>query len=431
MSSEFNILRPWESLDGWQKEYIECEQDCFLMTGRQCGKSAAMSIKAGERAIRKPNRDILIIALTEKQAYQLFFKVLNYLSAKYPSMIMKGKDKPTKHEIKLKNKSVIRCYATGLNGFGLRGFTITDLFVDECREISREVFTSITPMLSVTKGTIDVGSTPGGKEGYFFECSKPDSGFKRFFQSAEDCPRVSKEHLERERKRMTALEYAQEHLAQFLDEFRRIFNEQLLAACFKDSVRAQTDKYLGVDVARYGGDKNAFVICSAGEDKYYINSCETTERKGINETYSKILQLEEQNNFKKILVDDAGVGGGLTDFLIEKFRSKIVGINNASRPIEAKTDGIQKKKRILKEDLYSNTLMLMEQGALEMAYNDELHQSLASMMFEYNERGQVIIYGKNNHLAEALVRALWGARKKALNIWVSYTGDDRLRLGQN
>ena len=43
---EYDILKPWETLDPWQKEYIESEGNCFLLTGRQSGKSTAMSIKA-------------------------------------------------------------------------------------------------------------------------------------------------------------------------------------------------------------------------------------------------------------------------------------------------------------------------------------------------------------------------------------------------
>ena len=55
---EYNLNRPWETLDEWQKEYISYEGNCFLLTGRQCGKSTAMSIKAATIAATKNNSNI-------------------------------------------------------------------------------------------------------------------------------------------------------------------------------------------------------------------------------------------------------------------------------------------------------------------------------------------------------------------------------------
>jgi intein/homing endonuclease len=128
-----------------------------------------MSIKIGDCAAKeKTPCDYLVIAFTEKQAYQLFFKTLMYIEEKYSYLLTKkGKDKPTKHEIKLKNGVVIRCYAAGITGAGLRGFTIKKLFIDEAAPMAREIFASVSPMISVTGGTIDISSTPQGKQGFF------------------------------------------------------------------------------------------------------------------------------------------------------------------------------------------------------------------------------------------------------------------------
>jgi len=71
----------------------------------QSGKSAAASIKAGRRAAMNKNRAIYMLAFTEKQAYNLFFKNPN-VSKKpnTPTQIKYDKgDRPTKHIITLKN----------------------------------------------------------------------------------------------------------------------------------------------------------------------------------------------------------------------------------------------------------------------------------------------------------------------------------------
>ena len=149
MTITYDIFTPWKSLDPWQKEYIEAKGNCILLCGRQSGKSAAASIKAGKRAVSNGNSRVLMIAFTENQAYALFFKTLQYLKVVHPNMIKRGLDRPTKHIINLKNGSQIMCYAAGKYGDGLRGHTVTDLFIDEAAAMAKEVWEACSPMLSV------------------------------------------------------------------------------------------------------------------------------------------------------------------------------------------------------------------------------------------------------------------------------------------
>jgi hypothetical protein len=213
---EYDINKPWLTLDQWQKDYIAEEGNCFLLCGRQSGKSAAMSIKIAEKAIaeKKPG-DYLVIALTENQAYALFFKTLMYLEARYPNQIKRGLDKPTKHEINLKNGITINCYAAGQYGDSLRHYTLLRLFMDEAAPMAKEIWIATSPMLSVTNGVCDMASTPRGRSGFFYDCSQR-ADFRQFYVSAEQCPRHKKEFLEGEKQNMSALAYAQEYLRRSL-----------------------------------------------------------------------------------------------------------------------------------------------------------------------------------------------------------------------
>src|SRR3990167_9668126 len=96
IEKEYNLARPWTTLDDWQKEYIfetDPNKDCFLLCGRQVGKTTAMSIKAVELCVNhyKKGEFILINSITEKQAYHMLAKALAYAQAKYSKFIMKGK----------------------------------------------------------------------------------------------------------------------------------------------------------------------------------------------------------------------------------------------------------------------------------------------------------------------------------------------------
>lgn len=423
---EYNLTKPWLTLDDWQKKYIETRENCFLLTGRQCGKSTAMSIKAGEIATQYSNQDILIVAYTEKQAYELFSKVENYLEMRYSNMICRGREKPTKHEIRLKNNSIIRCHACGQTGSGLRGFSLTYLFMDESAPMSDEIFTSLLPALSVTGGKVDMSSTPRGKEGFFYRCSLRDD-FVKFYISAEDCPRHKKEFLEQQRKNMSELEYAQEFLAVFLDELRRIFNDELIKKCCtlkRLALLENRDYFMGVDVARMGEDLSTFQIIRKINNDY----CEqveslSTSKQLITQTTDKIIELNKIYDFKEIGVDDGGAGAGVFDILLreESTRRKTKALNNATRPLDKEG---KKSKRILKEDMYFNLLTMMERDKIKLLDDDDLILSLKSIQYEYvakEGRERIFrIFGAYSHHVEGLIRACWLISQcKNLNIWIS------------
>ena len=59
---------------------------------------------------------------------------------------------------------------------------------------------------------------------------------------------------------------------------------------------------------------------------------------------------------------------------------------------------------------------MMEQGKIEMIDSTKLLSSLRSMTFEFTEDKNLKITGRNNHLAEAFVRACWCVKNQGLNI---------------
>ncbi len=418
MEVDYNIFEPWKTLDPWQKKYIETEDNCFVLCGRQSGKTAAASIKFGDRARKNKNQIILMLAYTEKQAYNLFFKTLMYLKAVCPNMIKKGPDKPTKHIIKLKNGSEIMCYAAGLTGEGIRTFTVTSLVIDEAAPMAREVFIATMPMLSVTGGTLDIISTPRGKEGFFYECSKRED-FTKFYVSAEDCPRHSKEFLKSQKEAMSQLEYAQEYLAQFLDELRRVYSDNWIKkVCIgkrRKTILQNRSYYIGCDVARRDRDEFTFEIFDKiNRDNLIQIENIVTKNIPIPENTRKIIELNKKYNFKKEFIDSGGMGISVCDILREDEanKRKVVEINNASRRFEI--DGQEKKKGILKEDLHENVIMLGDQNKLILLDDDDLKLSMASVQYEIIN-GKARYFGNDTHIAEGVTRGCWCTKDKSLN----------------
>jgi len=416
-------------LDRWQEEVLKHEGNITMRCGRQVGKSTVVSIKAGEFARDHPGTTTLVIAPAQRQSSLLFDKIRGECNRMVDQKEIEYADEPTLTRIRLTNGSAIYSLPAGRTGYFIRGFTIDLLIVDEAAYVPESVWRAVIPMVAVSrklrgKGWIILLSTPFGKGGYFFDTFH-DPDFKTFHVTSEQCIRIPKTFLDKEKKRMTKAEYAQEYLGEFIDDWNQFFQTALIKKCmtlpiwdFKTNYSIRNSYYLGVDIARYGGDENAFVVTEIDhKNRLRVVQASTTDRVALTDTVGRILELDNLFKFKRIFIDDAGVGGGVMDILLEKVGRRAVGLNNAKRGIEkAETP---RQRGLLKEDLYSNLLLLMEQSRIDMITDLKLLESLKSVLFEYTTERNLRIYGKYTHLCEALVRAAWCVRDRGLKIFLA------------
>ncbi len=410
-------------LDNWQQKILDTEGNICLRSGRQVGKSTIIAIKAAHYAANHKNKTVLIIASVERQAQLLFEKVMAYLFDNHKAKIQKGKDKPTKHKVKLTNNTTILCLPTGLSGFGIRGYTVDMLIADEAAFIPEEVWTAVTPMLAVTRGKIILLSTPFGKGGYFYRCFN-DPKFTTFHVSSEDCPRKDQDFLDQEKKRMTSVQYAQEYLGEFIDELRQFFPTELVRSCMtarREGLSlspASPGKYfLGVDVARMGGDEAVLVTVKLDNKKNLtMIDMDIKEMIYTTEIVKNVKYHNLKYNYKRIYIDSTGMGYAVYDPLLmdNKTKRKVVAIDNAQRNLD--NEG-KKLKSLMKEDLYNNLLVLMEQGKIQLLDETEVLLSLKSIQKEY-VNNKLRIHGHYSHITEALIRAAWCVKDKRLNIWI-------------
>jgi len=409
-------------LDKWQSEVLCSEEDNLaIRAGRQVGKSTVVALKAALYALRNPRKTVLIIASVDRQAQLLFEKVVETILLLNKDQIGKKKDKPTKHHMKLRNGTKIYCLPTGRSGYGIRGYTVDLLIADEAAFIPEEVWVAVVPMLATTRGKVILLSTPFGKQGYFYECFN-DPNYKTFAVSSEKCPRIPKDFLEKQKEKMTKLQYAQEFKGEFLEELTQFFSTDLIDNSLTlDSWfhHQSAELYLGVDVARYGGDECAFVIVEyKNKNDLSLVHVETSTKVSAAETIERIINLHNIYKFRKIYIDDAGLGGPIFDVLLEtsSVGGRVIGLNNASRSIER---GEGRRKRLLKEDMYGNLKRLMEQNKIKMIKHLDLRRSLASIQFEYSDSDNLKIFGKYSHISEAAIRAAWCVMAKGLKLFVA------------
>ena len=421
--------------DDWQLKFLETKGNKQLCTGRQVGKTEVCAKDAGDFATSHSKATILMIAPTERQAGILFEKTLAYLFDNFKLQIKTGKDRPTKSKIELKNNTKIICIPCGSEGTGIRGYTIHRLYADEASRIPENVWSAVTPQLLTTGGDMILLSTPFGREGFFFNMWKSDN-FSHFYANSEEVIRnrkisdtwseLQREHalkfLADEKLRMTRMEYQQEYVGEFVEDLMQLFKDELIRKC--QTLKPQSPQefhtyFLGVDIGGRGGDESVFTIIDRTDRKLLeMAECIIENYDMTTMSERQILHLDNNWNFKKIYIDDGGMGVGVFDHLIEidQTKRKTIPINNARRALDKDED---RKKKLLKEDLYNNLLCLMERGEIKLLDNPEIFQSLKSVQFEYTDSKEMKIFGNYTHIAESLIRAAWCHKDKSLNPFVA------------
>jgi len=433
---------PFE-LDEWQMDVLAAEGNLCICSGRQVGKSMVIAIKVSEFIASKKGVSVLVVSVTEDQAELMIQKILLYLHDNHSKLIARGKDRPTKHVIKLTNGSEVKSKAVGQYGLGILGLTIDVLVCDEAAYMPEAIWASATPMLLTTGGQIWLLSTPNAQTGYFYEAyTNPGMGFKTFHVNSEDVAarrpepmrRTMQAYLLREKDRMTSLQYSQQYLAQFLEELNQLFPDVLISDSqtlqrlslinpLQESLNsfASGEFFLGVDVARMGGDESTFEVLekrgtSLG-DSFFHRENLMLKYTLTTETIDKILELDRFYDFKTIYVDDGGLGVAVFDQLLkeDQTKGKVVAINNASRALDRDD---KRHRKLLKEDLYINLKRMMERKQIYLLDDNEVFTSLKSIILEFTQKtGEIRIYGRYSHIAEGLIRAAWAVRNTHLNIY--------------
>lgn len=366
---------------GYQKRFLEDESGYVSwVAGRQVGKSLSLANRALHHALTKPNYKIMIASSSLKQARIIFD---NIRAGIYHPFIQEHVVSDSLTRISFKNGSLIENVVAGLTGRTSRGFSPDELYIDEAASIPAKVFAALTPSIAATHGKLIMTSTPFGKRGRFYESTKlPFYSVHRV--SALDCPLITKEFLEQERNSMTDMEFRQEYLAEFVAEADTWFSPDLVLQCINDQTFIhnpnEQDTYLGVDLARFGTDDSVYTLVQAQKNGVLrVFEIQSTSRLPLTDAIGRIKALHKEWHFRRIFVDETGLGAGVADVIRE-----------SNLPITPVTFTLEEK-----EVMYKGLKRLMEntvEGKTPCVWlpdNQKLKYQLIEMEYEYTSGSHI------------------------------------------
>jgi len=206
-------------------------KDLILNCCRQWGKSTMAAILAAhEMLYGRDQAMVVVIAPCKDQSNETVEKIRNFL-------IEAGKEVPGdgmhSNSIRLDNGS--RCLALPGTDDSTRGYSAaTMLIVDEAARVSDAIYGAVHPCLGTTNGRTILLSTPNGRQGFFYEAWTDGSDWDRISIPVEECPRISQEFIEKERRRMDDGYFRQEFQCEFHASDQQYFSPKEISGCLTD-----------------------------------------------------------------------------------------------------------------------------------------------------------------------------------------------------
>ncbi len=219
--------------DRWQADALRCSHPRQLYNcARQSGKSTIVSLKALHRANYYPGSLILLLSPSQRQSAELFRKV-----AAFYRLVADTAPAEAESTMRLELKNGSRIVSLPGTEGTVRGFSGADLIVfDEAARVPDDLYHTVRPMLAVSSGHLIAISTPWGRRGWWAEAWHSNEDWRRFHVTAEECPRISPEFLEEERRTMGEWWFGQEYSGDFMDAVTAAFSSEHVEALFDEEV---------------------------------------------------------------------------------------------------------------------------------------------------------------------------------------------------
>jgi hypothetical protein len=220
--------------DAWQARLLRSTSGRLLLNCcRQSGKSTAVATLALWTAIYRPRSLTLLLSPVERQSAEIFRKILDQYRA-LDRPVPPIKENQLELELSTGSRIVALPGRTEGNVRGYSGAAL--LVVDEAARTADELYHSIRPMLSVSRGRLALLSTPWGKRGFFYEEWQRRDQWEYFELPAHECARIDAGFLDEERRVLAPFFYQQEYECAFSQTVDQLISHEDIAASVSPEV---------------------------------------------------------------------------------------------------------------------------------------------------------------------------------------------------
>ena len=196
---------------------------------RQWGKSTMAATKAAHQALTRPGSLTVVVSPGERQSAELVALIAKYLRLAGETVKRDGRFDAS--AVIPNGSRIIGLPAKEETTRGISSVSL--LIVDEASRMSDALYFSFRPMLARSGGDIWILSTPNGCKGFFHKTwFSPDEEWTRITATAEDCPRISKRQLDRDRAEFADIYFRQEYMCEFGDPVTGLLRSAKIQALF-------------------------------------------------------------------------------------------------------------------------------------------------------------------------------------------------------
>ncbi len=198
--------------DPWQADLLfSTARQTLLLCSRQAGKSTAVAALALHTALFRENSLVLLVSPSLRQSAEVFRKLLDLESAAGQPLTA-----PIRTRLCLDYLNGSRVVCLPGREDTLRGFSgVSLLVIDEAARVPDDLYHALRPMLAVSGGRLVALSTPFGQRGWFWREWSGGGPFRRVRVTWRDCPRITPEFIEEERRSLGDSWVAQEYETAF------------------------------------------------------------------------------------------------------------------------------------------------------------------------------------------------------------------------
>jgi len=173
-------------------------------------------------------------------------------------------------------------------------------------------------------------------------------------------------------------------------------------------IEEEDKKVVSADIARFGDDEIVIDYLLGNR----LVEQDVSNKQSLMETVGRIINKRKVFNARMLVVDDAALGGGVTDRLRE-MDEKVLAVNGGERA------GDDDKFANLKSEIWWYAREQFEKGKVSIINDPLLIRQLGIVKHSYRSNGKIIVepkdevktrLGRSPDRADAFTLGLWGAR---------------------